>query len=250
MDCENTQPGDLPIHPRTGLTAVGVLPSGRIVWPIMGASSDHNPEGDDDDGGDDGGDGDGDSDDGDGDDGDGDDGGEGDGDNKPKPKKSGDTVPRAELAKVIAARDKAKKEARDATRALEELQRTSETADEAARREAAEESRKTTEARYKPISVKAALLEAGVIPGRVKGAIRLVNLDDVEIDEEGEVSGLDSQIEDLKRDWAELFAAPETEPKKPEPKRGGADGADKKPTPKKELTASERQAARLLGKAS
>jgi hypothetical protein len=27
----------LPIHPRTGLQAVGVLPSGRVVWPIAGA---------------------------------------------------------------------------------------------------------------------------------------------------------------------------------------------------------------------
>jgi len=28
----------LPIHPRTGLLAVGVLPSGRIVWPVLGGS--------------------------------------------------------------------------------------------------------------------------------------------------------------------------------------------------------------------
>jgi hypothetical protein len=34
----------LPIHPFTGLTAVGVLPSGRIVWPIRGGSGDPEPE--------------------------------------------------------------------------------------------------------------------------------------------------------------------------------------------------------------
>lgn len=28
----------LPIHPHTGQTAIGVLPSGRIVWPIAGAA--------------------------------------------------------------------------------------------------------------------------------------------------------------------------------------------------------------------
>jgi hypothetical protein len=28
----------LPIHPRTGLPAIGVLPSGRIVWPVLGGS--------------------------------------------------------------------------------------------------------------------------------------------------------------------------------------------------------------------
>ena len=26
----------LPIHPRTGLTALGILPSGKVVWPVMG----------------------------------------------------------------------------------------------------------------------------------------------------------------------------------------------------------------------
>lgn len=37
---------DLPIHPRTGLRALGVLPSGRIVWPIFGASEDGGDGGD------------------------------------------------------------------------------------------------------------------------------------------------------------------------------------------------------------
>lgn len=29
---------DLPTHPKTGLTALGVLPSGRIVWPVLGGA--------------------------------------------------------------------------------------------------------------------------------------------------------------------------------------------------------------------
>lgn len=33
----------LPVHPFTGLTAIGILPSGKIVWPVMGG----NGEGDD-----------------------------------------------------------------------------------------------------------------------------------------------------------------------------------------------------------
>lgn len=32
---------ELPIHPRTGLRAIGLLRSGRPVWPIFGASEDH-----------------------------------------------------------------------------------------------------------------------------------------------------------------------------------------------------------------
>ena len=53
---------ELPIHPWTGLRAVGVLPSGRVVWPILGGSEppggvDGGDDGDDgdDDGDDDGG---------------------------------------------------------------------------------------------------------------------------------------------------------------------------------------------------
>lgn len=33
----------LPIHPRTGRTAVGVLSSGRIVWPVAGGADDDPP---------------------------------------------------------------------------------------------------------------------------------------------------------------------------------------------------------------
>lgn len=36
----------LPVHPTTGLTAVGVLPDGRPVWPVLGASGDGSTGGD------------------------------------------------------------------------------------------------------------------------------------------------------------------------------------------------------------
>lgn len=35
----------LPIHPRTGLRALGIMPSGRIVWPIRGGSGEGEPGG-------------------------------------------------------------------------------------------------------------------------------------------------------------------------------------------------------------
>jgi hypothetical protein len=41
---------ELPVHPLTGLTALGVLPSGRIVWPVLGAAPDEGDDADDDDG--------------------------------------------------------------------------------------------------------------------------------------------------------------------------------------------------------
>lgn len=37
---------ELPLHPATGLAAVGVLPSGRIVWPVLGASDQGDAGGD------------------------------------------------------------------------------------------------------------------------------------------------------------------------------------------------------------
>ncbi|MFC4912584.1 hypothetical protein [Actinomadura gamaensis] len=39
----STQSTELPVHPVTGLPALGVLPSGRIVWPVLGGSGDDQP---------------------------------------------------------------------------------------------------------------------------------------------------------------------------------------------------------------
>ncbi len=233
----------LPVHPFTGLTAVGVLPSGKVVWPVLGGSGEgdddpgeqadeQDPEQETDDSAD------------------ADETGDDDGkDTKDK----GDEKPvsRSELAKVIAARDSAKKQLRDLRREVDDLKRKNESADETAVREAEERATQKIEAKYKPISVRLALLESGVKQGRVKGALRLLNLDEVEVDEDGAVAGLDSQVESLRKDWPELFADTQPEPeKKPEVKRParGADGADKKAPPAKELSVSERQAALLLGK--
>lgn len=40
----------LPVHPFTGLTALGILPSGRIVWPVLGGAPDDQDDNDNDDG--------------------------------------------------------------------------------------------------------------------------------------------------------------------------------------------------------
>lgn len=244
-DMINSQPvEELPVHPYTRMRAIAVFPSGRVVWPVLGGSG----EGEDDDSGeDDGGEEDAEEDD---ESGEGDDSGEKPTEKETKPKGDDKPVSRAELAKVIAARDKAKADARAKTRELEELKRKSETADETVRREAAEAAQAAADAKYKPISVRAGLLEAGVKPSRVKGALRLLDMAEIEIDEDGEVTGLDAQLTTLKADWPELFADAEAEEKKPEQRRPsrGADGADKKPPAKKELTATEKQAMQLLGK--
>jgi hypothetical protein len=43
-------PEELPVHPVTGLTALGVLSSGRIVWPVLGAAPEDGDDTDDDSG--------------------------------------------------------------------------------------------------------------------------------------------------------------------------------------------------------
>lgn len=237
---DDTMMNTLPVHPFTGLTAIGQLPSGRWVWPVLGGSGEgddspeeqadeETPEQEADDSAD---------------------ADEPAEDEKPEPKPDEKPVSRSELRKVIADRDTAKKALRDLRRELDEVKRANETADETARREAAEAAQKAADAKYKPISARAALLEAGVKPSRVKGALKLLDMDEIEIDADGEVTGLDSQVTSLREEWPELFADVEAE-RKPEVKRParGADGADKKAPPKKELTASEKQALRLLGKA-
>lgn len=238
---DDTMMNTLPVHPFTGLTAIGQLPSGRWVWPVLGGSGetdddpgeqtdDETPEQETDDSAD---------------------ADETAEDEKPEPKPDEKPVSRSELRKVISDRDTAKKALRDLRRELDEVKRANETADETARREAAEEAQRKADAKYKPISARAALLEAGVKPSRVKGALKLLDMDEIEIDADGEVTGLDAQVTSLREEWPELFADTQPEPeKKAEVKRParGADGANKPAPPKKEMSVSERQAALLLGK--
>src|SRR5690349_7783162 len=40
---------DLPVHPFTGMTALAVLDSGRVVWPVLGGAPEDDDPGEDDD---------------------------------------------------------------------------------------------------------------------------------------------------------------------------------------------------------
>jgi hypothetical protein len=132
------------------------------------------------------------------------------------------------------------------------MERANDGAEERTARETREAVQVELDKKYKPLIVektaRADLIAAGVKPDGVKRMIRLMNLGEIEVTDDGEVTGLDEQIEELKTDFPELFGQPEQE-RKPELRRGSraADGADKKPAPKKEPTATERQAAALLG---
>lgn len=133
------------------------------------------------------------------------------------------------LARERAAR-------KTAERQLRELRRKNETDAEKAEREAEENAEK----RWRPAAIKAAA-RAALVEAKLKGdpgrAVKLIDLDVIDIDEDGEVSGLDEQIAELKKDYAELF---ETPVKKARPR---ADGAGKRPPNSEPKTSAEKIAA-------
>lgn len=185
-------------------------------------------------------------------------GGEGDGDG------GGDdyTPPsKAEWARVQAALGDANKEAkkfrlelREFRRQQQEEKRKGETEREAEVREAREKAAADAEARYKPLLVRVAardaLIDAGAVladaagkpsASRLNRILRLLDLAELEVADDGRVSGLDAQVQQVKKDAPEFFAE-----RKP-PARPRADAADRPPEPKKPRSSAERLAATLPG---
>ncbi|MBA5222230.1 phage scaffolding protein [Streptomyces griseoaurantiacus] len=110
-----------------------------------------------------------------------------------------------EWRKVQRALKRANKEA-------ENLRRNTETVDEAEKEETEKKIRDTavkeSEARWKPIVVRqaarAALAEAGLVknPNRL---LKLLDMDDIDVSEDGDIDGLDEQIRDFKKEYPEFF---------------------------------------------
>lgn len=127
-------------------------------------------------------------------------------------------------------------------------------------REAEQRGYQEAEKKYHPqlvnLAGRNALLAAGVPSGKVKRALRLIDMDDVEIDDDGEVIGIEDAIDELKDEWPELFAAKasaeEGEEKKvrssaPKVKSSDVNGAGRKGNAKKPLTSDEEMLRRLTG---
>ncbi|MEV8439154.1 hypothetical protein AB0425_17405 [Actinosynnema sp. NPDC051121] len=129
--------------------------------------------------------------------------------------------------------------------------------DEAERLRKAEEA---AAARYKPVAVKAAakaaLLEANFqkpTEERVKKIIKRLDLEEIDIDDDGDVIGLQDQIDQLVADFPELFTAPAeavttTTTTKPRAK-GKLSPAGKKDTEPTFATTGDRIAAQVRGEA-
>lgn len=157
------------------------------------------------------------------------------------------------VRRTMAAR---KQEKLDVQRQLNELRdkyKEQETETEKAVREAEEKA----EARYKPIAVRkavrAALVEAGATAAtegdrekteaRIARLMKLIDVGDLSIDDDGEVLGVDEQIDGLRADYPELFE-PAAKKAKARPT-----GAPRPAAVEKPKSTAERHAARLLGKA-
>ncbi|MFD4830143.1 phage scaffolding protein [Streptomyces uncialis] len=157
------------------------------------------------------------------------------------------------VRRTMAKRKEEKLTAQRELNALRDKYKEQETESEKAVREAREEA----EARYKPMvvrkTVRAALIQAGATTAvegdkdkteaRLSRLMKLIDIGDLSIDDDGEVLGVDEQIDGLRADYPELFEAPaKTKP------RVRPTGAPRKPADDKPKSAAERHAARLLGR--
>lgn len=196
-------------------------------------------------------------------------------DEEPKPKapakkavpKPGDddyeAPSKAEWARTQAALKKANEDAkrhRLRNKELEEKGRSDESDHEKALRLATEAGEKRFRAPLIKTAARGALIEAGALAflsdekdpesrdakdkgeSRLTRLMRLLDPDVLEVDEDGTVSGLDAAVDDMRRDYPELFAAP-TRKAKVRPTAAPREPADDKPK-----SAAERHAAKVLGR--
>jgi hypothetical protein len=171
---------------------------------------------------------------------------------------------KTEWARTQAALKKANDDAkrhRLRNKELEDKARGDETEHEKALREAREEGEKRYRQPLVRTAARSALVEAGALAflqdekepesdaarekgeSRLSRLLKLVDMDGLDVSDDGSVSGLDAAIDDLRRDYPELFSAPARKPKvRPT-------GAPRPAAPEKPKSTAEQHAARLLGRA-
>ena len=115
---------------------------------------------------------------------------------------------------------------------------------EAIKAAAKAEARAESDARIRRTAARAELKAAGIPADQVGKLVGMLDLDSLDVDDDGEIDGLDEAIEELKTSWPQLFTAPRRKRASVAGTREDGDGS------KRKLTASERQAAAALGKAS
>lgn len=159
---------------------------------------------------------------------------------------------------ALKERNEARKEKARLAKELRELKKQNETDAEKAAREAEEAKLAAFEEasnKYKPALVKnyieKELVSAGVKPGKVARLVRLMDIEDISVDNDFNVVGVEEQIDELKEEYPELFHVEkpkeeDEEEEKPKRRRRApkADASDK-PAPKQEVTATEKLMSQL-----
>lgn len=151
----------------------------------------------------------------------------------------------AEWRKIQAALKKANddgKRHRLRNKELEEKTRANETEHEKALREAREEGEKRYRAPLVRAAARAALSEAG-LGGSTDRVLRLLDLEALSVDDDGDVIGLDGEVARVKDEYPEFFPTD-----KPKP-RVRPTAADRKPAEEKPKSSAERHAMKVLGRA-
>lgn len=186
------------IHPRTGLHAIGLRKNGAPIWPVLGGAIDVEPD-----------------------------------ENESADEEEEEWTPptREDYEKLLNSKRAANKEAMDRRRFLEahgidwktgerhgadEGERegdepktpTTSPKTESAKR-AAERAAAKVELKYKPavakLAVKNALADAGWAGKDLGLVMKLIDLDDVSVDDDGEITGVSDQIEALKAEFPSWF---------------------------------------------
>ncbi|MER5715723.1 hypothetical protein [Streptomyces sp. NPDC002132] len=169
-----------------------------------------------------------------------------------------------EWARTQAALKKANDDAkrhRLRNKELEDKARGDETEHEKALREAREEGEKRYRTPLVRTAVRGALVEAGALAflqeekdpdsstvrekgeSRLNRLLKLVDMDGLDVDDDGSVSGLEAAVDELRKDYPELFSAPARRAK------ARPTGAPRPAVQEKPKSTAELHAARLLGRA-
>lgn len=153
---------------------------------------------------------------------------------------------RADWDKVQTALRKARRDARAAKRPADDKPADGEKPDVA---KAVADATTAEAGRWKPrlvrTAARSAFVEAGLVlpknnpDGALARVMKLLDLDELDITDDGEIDGLAEQVEDIKADFPELFAASGRS------RAGKVDGADK-PGSKTPKTAVERLTAQIM----
>lgn len=178
-----------------------------------------------------------------------------------KPKPADKQYTKTDIDKLTGALDKERAASKAARAQIRELSTQLKAATkkpttdeaEAALETAREEAAAAAEQKLKPVVVnaaaKAGLLAAGLTAtgeATMKRLLRTLDLADIDIDDDGEVTGLDEQIEGIKEAFPELFKKDEPAPvtKVRAPRLDAAGKTNTQPTPK---TTGEIYAQRIIG---